>query len=484
MPKQSMGEFLSTLRKASGYTQQEVAEKLNVSNRTLSSWETDRTTPDILLLPAIADIYGVTVDDILRGERQQNIAENSQISDKARKALRKEHLGRLSSQINLLMGISIVWTILFGVLSLSMSNNISYPTWLIILLAVIAICGSAADLFAVIFFARMTLLQDGITEQDDVNDANAAFTLAVKHKIARFLKVCSLPYIFIALMYLSIYFGAYKYFGLSVIFMFAAYGLAALISGFICNCVFVASTKIENNLKSQSYNRKLALKICKFGSIPVALALVLFVVFTFALPEITTTQAIYYTADSVEEVKQKLQTVTIDDDDLIVQRYGYEAGEYYLNFNTDEDNKILDGLTVDHWLDLYDLGNGFYGDLRLDGGWNIYVLKADKLPTEEDYVDGYLHTDDFFSPLGFDYKIYYYDDFEAVNVAYYYANYIDDVVLRISYNQSENQYRFEQIKELKMWGIYLTTLLSVTGATVVTCTILFVVFRKKYNYSA
>ena len=65
-----MGEFLALLRKTNGFTQQDVADKLNISNRTLSSWETDRTTPDILLLPSIADLYGVTVDELLRCERQ------------------------------------------------------------------------------------------------------------------------------------------------------------------------------------------------------------------------------------------------------------------------------------------------------------------------------------------------------------------------------------------------------------------------------
>lgn len=55
--KQTIGQFLATLRKANGYTQEEVAERLNVSNRTLSSWETDRTVPDVLvfLLTGIID---------------------------------------------------------------------------------------------------------------------------------------------------------------------------------------------------------------------------------------------------------------------------------------------------------------------------------------------------------------------------------------------------------------------------------------------
>ena len=67
--KQPIGEFLATLRRANGFTQQEVADRLGISNRTLSAWERGTAMPDILLLPALADLYGVTTDEILRGER-------------------------------------------------------------------------------------------------------------------------------------------------------------------------------------------------------------------------------------------------------------------------------------------------------------------------------------------------------------------------------------------------------------------------------
>lgn len=67
--RKSIGEFLAGLRAGKGLTQREVAEKLCISDRTLSSWETDKRYPDILLLPALAELYGVTTDEILRGER-------------------------------------------------------------------------------------------------------------------------------------------------------------------------------------------------------------------------------------------------------------------------------------------------------------------------------------------------------------------------------------------------------------------------------
>ena len=69
MENNRMGEFLAALRKSKGYTQQEVADTLGVSNKTVSSWETGASCPDISMLPVLAELYGVTCDEIIRGKR-------------------------------------------------------------------------------------------------------------------------------------------------------------------------------------------------------------------------------------------------------------------------------------------------------------------------------------------------------------------------------------------------------------------------------
>ena len=69
MEKKTTGQFLSVLRKAKGMTQRELAELLNVSDKAVSRWERDESMPDILLLPVLADIFDVTCDELLRGEK-------------------------------------------------------------------------------------------------------------------------------------------------------------------------------------------------------------------------------------------------------------------------------------------------------------------------------------------------------------------------------------------------------------------------------
>ncbi len=69
------GEFLYTLRKEKGMTQVDLADKLNVTNKAVSKWETGEAMPETGLLRPIADIFDVTVDELLRGERMRNCEE-------------------------------------------------------------------------------------------------------------------------------------------------------------------------------------------------------------------------------------------------------------------------------------------------------------------------------------------------------------------------------------------------------------------------
>ena len=62
------GAYLAALRHERGMTQQDAAEYLHLSNKTVSKWESGGGLPDITVLPALAELYGVTADDILAGE--------------------------------------------------------------------------------------------------------------------------------------------------------------------------------------------------------------------------------------------------------------------------------------------------------------------------------------------------------------------------------------------------------------------------------
>ena len=74
MEKKTIGKFIAVLRKANGMTQKDLGDKLFVSDKTVSRWERDECTPELSLIPAIAEIFGITTDELLRGERNNSEA--------------------------------------------------------------------------------------------------------------------------------------------------------------------------------------------------------------------------------------------------------------------------------------------------------------------------------------------------------------------------------------------------------------------------
>ena len=118
MENNRMGEFLAALRKSKGYTQQEVADTLGVSNKTVSSWETGASCPDISMLPVLAELYGVTCDEIIHGRRLG--AEETPSPSKRKKATerllqrQKTNLFTLSWIAGGLAGLAFLLTSIVG----------------------------------------------------------------------------------------------------------------------------------------------------------------------------------------------------------------------------------------------------------------------------------------------------------------------------------------------------------------------------------
>ena len=70
----TLGKRIAMLRRQKGLKQDELAGMLEVSPQAVSKWENDQTCPDISLLPRLADILGVSVDELLSGKKEQSPA--------------------------------------------------------------------------------------------------------------------------------------------------------------------------------------------------------------------------------------------------------------------------------------------------------------------------------------------------------------------------------------------------------------------------
>lgn len=78
----TLGAFIAQLRKEKGLTQKQLSEMLSVSDKTVSHWEREESSPDISLLPVIAEIFDITVDELLKGERRENLPEEKSTEQK------------------------------------------------------------------------------------------------------------------------------------------------------------------------------------------------------------------------------------------------------------------------------------------------------------------------------------------------------------------------------------------------------------------
>ena len=66
-----LAENLTYYRKAAGFTQLEIAEKFNYSDKSISKWERGEGVPDVFVLKALADLYGLTIDDFFNEEKKR-----------------------------------------------------------------------------------------------------------------------------------------------------------------------------------------------------------------------------------------------------------------------------------------------------------------------------------------------------------------------------------------------------------------------------
>lgn len=109
------GKFIADERKKKGYNQSELADKLGISNRTVSKWETGNGFPDVSLLLPLCEELEVSVNELLSGERiskedyEKKAEENMvEIINKNKKASKEERI------ISLMLTISIVIVALTG----------------------------------------------------------------------------------------------------------------------------------------------------------------------------------------------------------------------------------------------------------------------------------------------------------------------------------------------------------------------------------
>ena len=78
MDSNKMGAFIAQVRKERGLTQLELAQKINVTDKAVSKWERGVGFPDIKIIEALAEALGVSVSELMNGERMENAVRDSE----------------------------------------------------------------------------------------------------------------------------------------------------------------------------------------------------------------------------------------------------------------------------------------------------------------------------------------------------------------------------------------------------------------------
>lgn len=172
MAKNTIGQFIAALRKANGMTQRDVAERLNVSNKAVSRWERDECAPDLTLIPALAEMFGVTCDELLKGERITETSPAKKKEPKVEKQV-KSLVTRTLSGFKTLIWISLAAAVVGLVCMFGISYGFYRP---VIGFAVMLLFELCALVIAVLAVSRAR----------DVKTDNELFEMADKSLVSRF----------------------------------------------------------------------------------------------------------------------------------------------------------------------------------------------------------------------------------------------------------------------------------------------------------
>ena len=132
-----IGKFISLKRKEKKLTQQELEEKLNVTDRTISKWETGKCLPDIGTIPELCICLGFTVNDLFSGEIVDNKDNEKKLEENLLEMVRiKEKQDKELLSLEIFIGIIISIILLTCVF---VASFINMPYWLRILLIILGL---------------------------------------------------------------------------------------------------------------------------------------------------------------------------------------------------------------------------------------------------------------------------------------------------------------------------------------------------------
>ena len=134
MDQVKIGQFIKACRKEKNLTQREVAERMNISEKAVSKWETGNGLPDVSLMLSLCELLEISVNELLSGER----LDEKRYFEKAEKNIMTLMEEKAQAKKKLIIAvITLVITLLAGLTICLLAALLEMETWLRIVLAVI-----------------------------------------------------------------------------------------------------------------------------------------------------------------------------------------------------------------------------------------------------------------------------------------------------------------------------------------------------------
>ena len=147
-----MGKFLKELRKEKGLTQEQLGEKIGVTNKTVSRWENGNYFPPAECLVMLSDIYGISINEILSGQKltADEFADAAEDNLKGAIELNEQLFKKSDKTLTIIWVVSTVLTMLIIFLLPTKELNFGYSFLLIFLIAALGFISNTVNLIALV----------------------------------------------------------------------------------------------------------------------------------------------------------------------------------------------------------------------------------------------------------------------------------------------------------------------------------------------
>lgn len=136
MDQVKIGRFIKELRKEEGLTQAELAERLHISDKTVSKWETGNGLPEVGLMLPLCEVLKISVNELLSAEK----LDEKQYHQKAEENIMSLMKEKAEAKRKLILEVVVIFiTLLSSITLIMLAGYLEMETWVRILLIVIAV---------------------------------------------------------------------------------------------------------------------------------------------------------------------------------------------------------------------------------------------------------------------------------------------------------------------------------------------------------